>query len=162
MGEVVRDSEVREEPGGASGHGATRAGGALTPLGPRGCPGVTAAGRPCGWPPLKGGVGLCWNHDERPEVVRRRTALKSAAVRTRVDWHTPLGQQRFAKRIYAGVEAGTMSRRRGDVLLRAMRVVARAQRRIDNQREHAVRKSRVKLVVKFPEWYTRMQGQEKK
>jgi hypothetical protein len=98
-------------------------------------------------------VGVCWNHDRRPDVVSRRTALKRAAVRMRTDWSTPEGVLRQIKRIVAGVEAGTMSRRRGDVLLKALRAAVRAHKRLDE-----VKATRpVQIKVRLAPWLQEME-----
>src|SRR5438445_267678 len=115
--EAMQDKVAVSEVADASGPGigqpaATRAA--------RVCPRLTASGRPCGWPPMRGS-DLCWNHATDPAVAVRRSASKRVAVRMRTDWSTPQGVPRQIKRIVAAVEAGTMSRRRGDVLVKALR-----------------------------------------
>jgi hypothetical protein len=111
------------------------------------CPRLTRAGRPCGWPPMRGSQ-FCWNHDERPAVAQRRAASKRVAVRMRVDWGSPEGTLRQVKRIVAAVEAGTMSRRRGDVLVKALRAAVRAQKTLDRVKAQRP----VEIRVKVPAW----------
>src|SRR5947209_6965392 len=118
--EAMQDKVAVSEVADASGPGigqpaATRAA--------RVCPRLTASGRPCGWPPMRGS-DLCWNHATDPGVPRQ------------------------IKRIVAAVEAGTMSRRRGDVLVKALRAAVRAQKTLDKLKA----KQPVRIAVKLPPW----------
>lgn len=102
------------------------------------CP-VIVKGLQCRMPPLHD-AEKCFVHDDRPATVARRQAARRAAgiaatkAKSRFDLTTLEGQKQTLSRVVRNMEAGLISQRKGEAMVRALRTVIRLQRQLDAKR----------------------------